>query len=60
MQLQTIFNLAVIIYFILSSAHLIWQFTNLPIELDKVRTQILIALLVNIILLSLGLFLMIF
>jgi hypothetical protein len=60
MQLQTIFNLAVIIYFILSSAHLIWQFTNLPTELDKIRTQILIALLVNLILLSLGLFLVIF
>jgi hypothetical protein len=57
MQLQTIFNLAVLIYFILSSAHLIWQFSNVPEEIKEFRNQIITALLVNLILLSLGIFL---
>jgi len=59
-MLHTIFIFSVVIYFILSSAHLIWQFSNVPEEIKEVRNQIITALLVNLILLSLGLFLVIF
>jgi hypothetical protein len=57
LHLQTIFNFSVVIYFILSSAHLIWQVTSLPKEIKELRNQIIIALLINLILLSLGIFL---
>jgi len=56
-MLQTIFNFIAIVYFILSSVHLIWQFSNVPKEIKELRTQIVIALLINLILLSLGIFL---
>jgi hypothetical protein len=54
-MLQTIFNYAIIIYLLLSSAHLIWQFSNVPKGIKELRTQIVIALVVNLILFSLGL-----
>jgi hypothetical protein len=56
-MLHTIFIYSVVIYFILSSAHLIWQFSNVPEEIKEFRNQIITALLVNLILLSLGIFL---
>jgi hypothetical protein len=55
-MLQTVFNYAIIIYLILSSAHLIWQFSNVPEEIKEIRNQIITALLVNLLLLSLGIF----
>jgi hypothetical protein len=56
-MLHTIFIFSVVIYFILSSAHLIWQFSNVPKEIKEFKNQIITALLVNLILLSLGIFL---
>jgi hypothetical protein len=55
-MLQTVFNYAIIIYLILSSAHLIWQFSNVPEEIKEIRNQIITALLLNLLLLSLGIF----
>jgi hypothetical protein len=56
-MLQTIFNISILIYFILSTAHLIWQFTKIPKEVENIRLQIWIALLFNLIVLSIGTFL---
>jgi hypothetical protein len=56
MALQFFFNLSVLFYFLLSTGHLIFQFKNIPKEMNEVRLQIWAAMAVNLILLTLNLF----
>jgi hypothetical protein len=56
-MVHTIFNILVLTYFFLSTAHLIWQLTKIPKGLENIRLQIWIALLFNLIVLSIGTFL---
>jgi hypothetical protein len=55
-MVQTIFNILVLTYFFLSTAHLIWQLTKIPKGLENIRLQILAAMVFNLILLCLGAF----
>jgi hypothetical protein len=55
-MLQTIFHFSILIYFILSTGHLIWQFTNVSKEMKDIRLQIFSAMVLNLILLLLNLF----
>jgi hypothetical protein len=55
-MLQTIFHFSILIYFLLSTGHLIWQFRKIPKEMKEIRLQIGIAMVINLILLLLNLF----
>jgi hypothetical protein len=55
-MLQTIFNYTILIFLLISNAHLIWQFTNVSKEMKEIRLQIGIAMVINTILLLLNLF----
>jgi hypothetical protein len=55
-MLQTIFHFSILIYFFLSTGHLIWQFTKIPKDMKEIRLLIFSAIVLNLILLLLNLF----
>ena len=54
--MQTIFNIAIMVYLLSSTTHLIWQFKQISNEDKEIRMQILIAMILNIILLLFNIF----
>jgi hypothetical protein len=55
-MLHTIFHFSILIYFLLSTGHLVWQFTKIPKDMKDIRLQIFSAMVFNLILLLLNLF----
>jgi hypothetical protein len=60
MTSQLIFNYSILVYLFLSTAHLVWQFLNIPKEYERLKNQITTALGVNLILLFFNIYLIFF